>query len=126
MMITPDGEIPDTEIPLPPLPAAFDKDPEAMLDTRLPPPPSPPPPPKEKTEMEMMLEKHAEKEEAAEAEEYATATNGNVVPDEAAPAHAVAAPVFDAKASADDENMMDRMELEMLGIDPNDLAGFGN
>ena len=46
------------EIPLPPLPAAQDRDPDAMKDTR---PPKIPTPPivKEKTELEIMLEMHA-------------------------------------------------------------------
>ena len=35
MIQTPDGAIPEDEIPLPPLPAAVDKDPAALMDTRL-------------------------------------------------------------------------------------------
>ena len=46
------------EIPLPPLPAAQDRDPDAMKDTR-PPKLATPPPTTEKTELEFMLEKHA-------------------------------------------------------------------
>ena len=34
MIQTPDGAIPEDEIPLPPLPAAVDKDPAALMDTR--------------------------------------------------------------------------------------------
>ena len=34
MIQTPDGAIPEDEIPLPPLPAAVDKDPDALMDTR--------------------------------------------------------------------------------------------
>ena len=34
MIQTPDGAIPEDEIPLPPLPAAADKDPAALMDTR--------------------------------------------------------------------------------------------
>jgi hypothetical protein len=45
------------EIPLPPLPAAQDRDPEAMRDTRPPKLPTPPPV-RAKTELELMLEKH--------------------------------------------------------------------
>ena len=46
------------EIPLPPLPAAQDRDPDAMKDTR---PPKMPTPPavKEKSELDVMLEMHA-------------------------------------------------------------------
>ena len=46
------------EIPLPPLPAAKDRDPDAMKDTR---PPKMPTPPtvKEKSELDVMLEMHA-------------------------------------------------------------------
>ena len=47
----------EMEIPLPPLPAAQDRDPDAMMDTRPPKPPTPPPI-KEKTELDLMLEKH--------------------------------------------------------------------
>ena len=48
----------DMEIPLPPLPAAQDRDPDAMKDTRPLKPPTPPPI-IEKTELDLMLEKHA-------------------------------------------------------------------
>ena len=34
MIQTPEGAIPEDEIPLPPLPAAADKDPAALMDTR--------------------------------------------------------------------------------------------
>merc|ERR1719445_2903621 len=44
MIQTPDGAIPEDEIPLPPLPAAADKDPAALMDTRPPQEPTPPPP----------------------------------------------------------------------------------
>ena len=46
------------EIPLPPLPAAQDRDPDAMKDTR---PPKIPTPPlvQDKSELQIMLEMHA-------------------------------------------------------------------
>ena len=48
----------EMEIPLPPLPAARDKDSKSHLDTRPPREPTPPPV-KEKTELDVMLEKHS-------------------------------------------------------------------
>merc|ERR1711953_668985 len=59
LMPEPNSKKLDMEIPLPPLPAAQDRDPDALKDTRPPKPPTPPPAPKEKTELELMLEKHA-------------------------------------------------------------------
>lgn len=85
------------EIPLPPLPAAMDKDPEALTDTRPVKLPTPPPP-KEKTELDLMLEKHGH-------------NNGQRLNDEA-----------QQPAEPDD----DESDLAMLGIDPDDLAGFGS
>ena len=51
-------DLDEIEIPLPPLPAAQDRDPDALKDTRPPKPPTPPPV-VPKTELELMLEKHA-------------------------------------------------------------------
>ena len=57
LMPEPNSKKLDMEIPLPPLPAAQDRDPDAMKDTRPVKPPTPPPV-REKTELDLMLEKH--------------------------------------------------------------------
>ncbi len=93
----------DVDIPLPPLPAAQDKDPDALLDTR-PPKMATPPPQKEKTEMEMMIEKHCDSQPKASSRE-------------------AEAQKPDPFGSSRQE--MDPEELQMLGIDPSDLKGFG-
>eukprot|EP00096_Caligus_rogercresseyi_P003956 TRINITY_DN1798_c0_g1_i2.p1 TRINITY_DN1798_c0_g1~~TRINITY_DN1798_c0_g1_i2.p1 ORF type:complete len:624 (-),score=213.77 TRINITY_DN1798_c0_g1_i2:124-1995(-) len=101
---------PEIEIPLPPLPAASDKDPSAHLDTRPPKAPTPPPTPREKTEMELMLEKHCP--------EY---SNMSAPLPHPPPSNHMTSNHFSST-----EEEMDPSELEMLGIDPSDLAGFGN
>lgn len=57
LMPEPNPQKLDMEIPLPPLPAAQDRDPDAMKDTRPVQPPTPPPV-AEKTELDFMLEMH--------------------------------------------------------------------
>ena len=127
------------DIPLPPLPAASDKDPEAMLDTRPAKEPTPPPV-KEKTEMEMMIEKHeggaevpapavheeprldqAAADAAAAAAAAAYVVPANIeLPETEPPAPAEARSKFDEAPPG-----VDMDELAMLGIDPGDFAGFG-
>lgn len=157
-------------IPLPPLPAAMDKDPDALKDTR-PPKPVTPPPVHQKTEMEMMIEKHqhsvppptvapppapaamaygnpygaygnayAQPQQnphgipPAAPGEYHVPWNGGSeppLPPEPHPidkAKAAAAEVQQKKAaaaSAVEDDKPDADELAMLGIDPDDLSGFG-
>eukprot|EP00095_Tigriopus_kingsejongensis_P010405 maker-scaffold203_size261420-snap-gene-0.11 protein:Tk10405 transcript:maker-scaffold203_size261420-snap-gene-0.11-mRNA-1 annotation:"---NA---" len=101
------------DIPLPPLPAALDKDAMASLDTR-PPRPITPPPPVQKTELDFMMEKHASKE-AAIAKKEAVAEKKPEMP-----------PQKKANPFETNTSDMDPDELAMLGIDPNDLAGFGS
>ena len=64
--------------------------------SRLPKEPTPPPPEPEKTELDLMLEKHA----ADDVKENVDNGAGSAAPDPT--------------------------DLAMLGIDPDDLAGFGN
>lgn len=92
------------DIPLPPLPAAVDKDDMATMDTRPPKVPTPPLP-VPKTELDLMMEKHASPKQASPPPE---------------PKVAKPSP-FEAEESIE----MDPDELAMLGIDPNDLTGFG-
>ncbi|CAB4060492.1 unnamed protein product [Lepeophtheirus salmonis] len=101
---------PEMEIPLPPLPAATDKDPDALNDTRPPKIPTPPPV-REKTEMEIMIEKHCP---GTDANDYTT--------NSFAEAPKISSSKFDLPPGEED---MDPNELAMLGIDPADLAGFG-
>ena len=63
---------------------------------RLPKEPTPPPPEPEKTELDLMLEKHA-------AADVDNVDNGGAA-----------------------DSAPDPTDLAMLGIDPDDLAGFGN
>ena len=166
------------DIPLPPLPAAQDKDPDALKDTR-PPKPVTPPPVRQKTEMELMIEKHqsavpppaaavapppqqhppphpppaamygnhpyygnayAHPQQvvpAAAPGEYqhpwgngAGGNEGPPLPPEPHPIDrakaAAAAEASQKKAAAEAaEDRPDADELAMLGIDPDDLSGFG-
>ncbi len=162
----------DMEIPLPPLPAAQDRDPEAMRDTRPPKAPTPPPV-KEKTELDVMLERHSA-EPGTEGYPAASHQQSAVAPagidyamyaayaahwgpgfDRNAAAAAAAIPVSapapeephcpEATLAAVKEAVpnidtapeaitmaeeakgeeMEPDELAMLGIDPDDFAGFG-
>ena len=162
------------DIPLPPLPAAQDKDPDALKDTR-PPKPVTPPPVRQKTEMELMIEKHQvpgvpppaaavapppqhppphpppaamygnhpyyanayQQVPVAAPGEYqhpwgngAGGNEGPPLPPEPHPidrAKAAAAEASQKKAAAEaaEEDKPDADELAMLGIDPDDLSGFG-
>ncbi|TRY78371.1 hypothetical protein TCAL_08510 [Tigriopus californicus] len=106
MMKIPSHQNLDTpaDIPLPPLPAAVDKDEMAGLDTRPPKVPTPPMP-VPKTELDYMMEKHASPKRAS-----------------TPPSAKTTKP---SPFETEDSIEMDPEELAMLGIDPNDLTGFG-
>ena len=83
---------------------------QAMTDSRKSPTP-PPVQPKQKSEMEIMIEKHSGK----------AANEEKISPQKKKPS-----PAKPKKNPFESEGLpTDPEELAMLGIDPNDLAGFG-
>jgi len=120
---------PEMEIPLPPLPAAQDKDPDALLDTR-PPKETTPEPQKLKSEMEIMIEKHCQEPppvyQGFEQDAWDEQVNVPVPQEDEQINKSIRQNYLSENKSAKlHGEEMDPKELELLGIDPNDFAGFG-